>query len=41
MGDKGGKKDKAKNKKQMAKKQNQKIKKMQDKQSAKTTQGEA
>ena len=39
MGDKGGKKDKAKNKKQKVKKQKQKVKTQQDKQLAKTPDG--
>ena len=39
MGDKGGKKDKAKNKKQKMKKQEYKIKTKQDKQPARTPDG--
>ena len=39
MGDKGGKKDKAKNKKQKVVKQEQRIKKKQDKQLVKTPDG--
>lgn len=39
MGDKGGKKDKAKNKRQKVKKQEQKVKTKQDKQLAKTSDG--
>jgi hypothetical protein len=39
MGDKGGKKDKAKNKKQKVKKQEYKVKRKQDKQPASTPAG--
>jgi len=39
MGDKGGKKDKAKNKKQKVKKQEYKVKRKQDKQLASTPAG--
>lgn len=39
MGDKGGKKDKAKNQKQKVKKQEDKVKRKQDKQPASTSAG--